>query len=377
MPEPVVLRAVHALATLAAVEIAYEGSTQLALLHPDASAEDERHLRDALRTFELDAGTMTLLSTSGSTGVPKRVELSRAAWRAHAEASIAHLGLRSDDRWLVTLPLAHTGGLSIVVRCRVAGATVVLDKPRKLGPAFAQQLASHAQVTRLSLVPAQLACLLDEKVLPWRALRSVLVGGQAAPPALVARALDAGWPLVTSYGMTETCGMCVASAIGARTQAVGQPLLDVTLRLVEERLELSTPARATRVHGAAPFTTDGWLRTEDRACLTADGLVLLGRADDVIVSSGHKVDPLEVEAQLATLPGVAACAVFGAPHAVHGSTVTAVIVPRPGADLVALRTPAPTGLAAHKRPRRVVFVDALPLLPSGKVDRRAVRKLAE
>lgn len=375
MPEPIVLRATFEPSTVAAILEALGGETQLALLHPDASAGEEHGLVEALRSQRLDADTMTLLSTSGSTGTPKRVELSRRAWRAHAEASVAHLELRADDRWLVTLPLAHTGGLSIVVRCHVAGAEVVLDAPAKLGPAFARHVASHAGVTRLSLVPAQLACLLDAGLAPSRKLRSVLVGGQAAPPALVTRALDAGWPVVTSYGMTETCGMCVASAIGERTASVGRPLKDVGLRLVDDKLELHSPARATRVHGAAPFTSDGWLRTQDRATLTDAGLVLLGRADDVIVSSGHKIDPLEVEAQLATLPDVAACAVFGTPHEVHGATVTALIVPRPGADLEALRHPAPPALAAYKRPRRVIFVEALPMLPSGKLDRASVRRL--
>ncbi|MEO6954059.1 MAG: AMP-binding protein [Polyangia bacterium] len=371
------LRASAAPSTIAAILASFDGGTPLALLHPDASADDEEGLRTSLRSLTLDPDTMTLLSTSGSTGTPKRVELSRRAWRAHAGAAIAHLGLRCDDRWLVTLPLAHAGGLSIVVRCHVAGATAVLDEPPRLGPAFARHIGEHADITRLSLVPVQLACLLDAGVAPWRALRSVLLGGQAAPPALVSRALDAGWPIVTSYGMTETCGMCVASNIGERTSAVGRPLQGVALRLASGQLELSTPARATSVHGAAPFTSDGWLRTGDRATITDSGLVLLGRADDVIVSSGHKIDPLEVEAQLSTLPGVAACAVFGAPHEVHGATVTAVIVPRSGADLDALRHPWPPGLATYKRPRRVLFVDALPLLPSGKLDRSAVRKLGE
>jgi len=361
-------RAVPDEALLGEIRAALHGTTTLALLHPLASAKDEQLLRRELDHLQLDATTMTLLSTSGSTGAPKRVELSRAAWLAHAAAANAHLGLRADDRWLVTLPLAHPGGLSIVVRCHVAGASVVQGEVPKLGAPFAAFIRTRldAGITRLSLVPAQLQALLEVDVAP-RGVRSVLMGGQSMPPALTTRAIERGWPIVTSYGMTETCGMCVASAIGAPASSiVGRPLEGTELR-IDGTLQLRSPAQATRVHGAEPFTPDGWLRTEDRARVEPDGLVLLGRADDVIVSSGHKIDPLELEAALAALSNVRAVSVAGIPHETHGATVAALVVAEGELDLSAI--------APYKRPRIIVRVDALPLLPSGKVDRAAVRGL--
>lgn len=375
-----VFRAPGTVATLVTIHAALLQRRWFAPLHPASPAMAEEHLRAGIGELSIAPSTLALLSTSGSTGEPKRVELSREAFAAHAHAANAHLDLRSDDRWLVALPLAHTGGLSIVVRCLVAHAAVVVAAPPSLGPGFGAWLVAttHAlRVTRWSLVPAQLQQLLHDGSSPPPWLRSVLLGGQSAPRPLVERALAQGWPIVTSYGLTETCGMCVATRIGESSTAVGRPLSGVELRIRDEQLEIRGPVVASRVHGAADaFAPDGWLRTADRAVLGHDGgLRILGRADSVIVSAGYKIDPLEVEAVLDAIPGVETSVVVGIADEQFGARLAALLVAAHAPLPEIVEASLSAALPRHKHPRSLHVVKSLPLLPSGKVDRLAAAQL--
>src|SRR5215475_13328986 len=154
-------------------------------------------------------GTAVVVGTSGSTGVPKGVELSAAALRHSAQASLDRVGARPGERWLCCLPVTHVAGLQVLVRSLVSGTEPVLA-----GRADAATLAASG-CSHVSLVPTQLQRLLEIGVdkstpPPWLAgFSSVLLGGAAAPAGLLAAARAAGVPVVTTYGMTETCGGCV------------------------------------------------------------------------------------------------------------------------------------------------------------------------
>ncbi len=338
-----------------------------------------------------DRAPLVFLSTSGSTGTPRLVELSRAAVLASARASAQNLGWLPHDRWLLCLPLAHTGGLSVVTRCLEARSALVLFDPGPEGMLAAAPRLAHAleHATLVSMVPTVLERLLDGGFTPSPSLRAALVGGAGCSPALAERAHRARVPLLTSYGLTETASQVVTRRYAERFEPLrvqnravssGHPLPGVSLRLDERGLvQLRSPSLLTcYVDEAAPLDADGWLTTTDRAELGPNGeLYVLGRSDDVIVTGGENVDPREVEAALLTLPGVSAACVVGTPSAEFGAVVSALLVtsdtalaePRRLAEGLRDR------LARHKHPRRARIVQHLPLTPAGKLDRRAAERL--
>lgn len=336
-----------------------------------------------------DAQTLAYLATSGSTGTPRLVTLSRGAFLASARASAENLGWEPDDRWLLCLPLAHTGGLSIVTRSLGARRAVSLFEPGESGllTQLERLKAAAAAATLISLVPSVLSALLDAGFTPPARLRAVLVGGAGCSPELAERAHRARVPLLTSYGLTETASQVVTRRYAERYEPLptrdgvvssGHALSGVELRLDADRIAIRSASRFDGYLGdsAAALGPDGWLLTNDRGELGPNGeLYVRGRSDDVIVTGGENVDPLEVEAALCALPGVSGACVFGTTSARFGEVVTAVLV----ASDPALGEPAHLAsllrerVARHKWPRRVRLVSALPLTASGKVDRRACK----
>jgi o-succinylbenzoate---CoA ligase len=319
------------------------------------------------------------VTTSGSTGQPKWVQLSATALAASAAAAQARLG--GPGRWLLALPAQHVAGLQVLVRAALAGSRPeVLDLRGGFDPAafgvVAQQLAREAvERCYTALVPTQLARLLDADPDSLTGFDAVLLGGAAAPDRLLRRARTAGVRVVTSYGMTEMAGGCVYD---------GWPLDGTRVRVDDEgRVELAGPMLATGYLGAPGDTAaafrDGWFRTSDLGWLDGKGrLQVLGRADDVVVTGGLNVAPAEVEAVLTGLPGVAAACVVGLPDPEWGERVTAVVVPadpkRPP-DPAALRAAARRLLTPSQAPKEIVLFDALPLRGVGKPDRSAVRTM--
>ncbi|HKA91866.1 MAG TPA: AMP-binding protein [Haliangiales bacterium] len=331
-------------------------------LHPRLTAAE----RDALRPdlAAIPDGTLAVLYTSGTSGRPKGAILSRAAFIASARASAARLGWRDDDRWLCSLPLAHVGGLSVLVRCLLARRPFVLGR----GDRVAEDLLAH-RATIVSLVPAQLARLLDGAWTPPRWLRLVLLGGAAAPPRLLARAAAAGVPVVTTYGLTEACSQVATQVPGRPGAGCGPPLPGIAVRIADgDRIEIDGPTLFSGYLGEPP-RAPGWFATGDFGRFDAAGnLHVLGRRTDLIVTGGENVYAAEVEAYL-DARGVPAC-VFGVPDETWGEIVAA-------ATTAPLPTAALADLAPFKRPRRIARVEALPLTPGGKPDRAAARALAE
>ncbi|MGH3998416.1 MAG: AMP-binding protein, partial [Pseudonocardiaceae bacterium] len=237
-----------------------------------------------------------VVTTSGSTGQPKWVQLSAATLIASATAAHARLG--GPGRWLLALPAQHIAGLQVLVRAALAGCQpAVLDLSNGFDPAAfgaaARRFTSGSGRCYTALVPTQLARLLKTGADSLTGFDAVLLGGAASPGELQRRARTAGVHVVTTYGMTETAGGCVYD---------GWPLEGATVRLdAKGRVELSGPMLATGYLDAPEETAamfrDGWFRTCDLGRLDRQGrLQVLGRADDVIVTGGINVAPAEVEA---------------------------------------------------------------------------------
>lgn len=340
---------------------------------------------DRLESIDDDGRPCAAVISSGSSGLLKAAVLSRAAFVASATALRRVIGQAEDDRWLLCLSPARIGGLSVLLRALLAREPVVLLE-RFEPAALIDQLDRHG-VTLLSLVPTMLARLLGEfpRWQPPATLRGLLVGGAALAEELRREAAARGLSIYTTYGMTETAAaVCVGPPDRARLHAgsCGPPLPGYRLRIGAAGLiEIDGPSLAREMlpHGVqtSPLTDDGWLRTSDLGRLEPDGgVIVLGRADDVIVSGGEKVFPSLVEQALRSIRGVADALVFGREEAPWGAVVAALLVPVDAPlneDL--LHRELALCLSGAARPRWIRWVTALPLLADGKPDRAAAARL--
>jgi O-succinylbenzoic acid--CoA ligase len=340
---------------------------------------------------EVAAGTAVVVTTSGSTGVPKSVALSRNALTASALATADRIG---EGAWLLALPATYVAGLQVLVRSLVSGR-----EPAILAGAFrpdtfaaaarlmASSVGGERVPTYTSLVPVQLQRLLDagerdsDVVAAVRSFEAILVGGQALSPLLAERAADAGARVVRTYGSTETSGGCVYD---------GEPLAGVTLRIDDGEVRISGPVLADgyldepeRTAAVFPRDADGtrWLRTGDAGLLDDGVLRIHGRIDNVIVSGGVNVSLDRVERVVRSIPGLEDAVVVGVDDAAWGEASVVVAVRgqalrRSEAEQLArARDAVAAEIGAPARPSRLVLVDELAHLPSGKPDREAIRRL--
>jgi O-succinylbenzoic acid--CoA ligase len=329
---------------------------------------------------------LALIHTSGSSGRRKGVLLSRRAFLASAEASAANLGWRDHDRWLLNLPTAHVGGLSVITRCLAARKTIVLEDESNAGgfsPETFCETVERSRVTLASLVPTMLRRLLDRDP-RWRPpehLRAILLGGAPAPPALLEEAARRGIPVLPTYGLTEACSQVATrppSAAGDPEAGVGPPLPGVELRIVEGEIQVRGETLFSgyfpRGSHPSPIGADGWLATGDLGRLDENGnLHTLGRRSDLILSGGENVSPQVVEGVLEAHPSVSSACVVGLEDEEWGERVAALLVAGPDGPTTEEEMDAylRRELASYERPRRILWVDELPLGANGKVDRQA------
>lgn len=284
-----------------------------------------------------------VVHTSGTTGTPRSVVLTRAHVLHNALGVAAALGHDRGERWLCPLPLSHVGGLMVLLRSAIYGTTAVLGR------------ADRDDVTIASLVPTQLNRLIARP--PPPTLRVVMLGGAPADPTLLTRAREAGWPVAPTYGLTQACSAVTVAEPGD-TETSGHPLPGLEVEIAEDG----------EIVVEGPF---GRLETGDLGHRDARGrLIVDGRKVDTIVSGGENVMPTEVEAALLAHPAVAEAGVFGRPDPEWGEAVTAHVVLRADADPAELRAFAAQRLARFKVPKSIEPVASLPRNPSGKLLRR-------
>ncbi len=337
------------------------------------------------RELEPDAVRL-LLATSGTQGQPRIVELSGRNLAASVQASCKRLALEESDTWLACLPLHHIGGLSILLRCAHGGAKAVL-MDRSDPPALKTALV-QSQVTHLSLVPAMLHRLLEThgEFCPPATLKAVVLGGAPAPGALVEAALQLGWPLCPSYGLTEAASQ-VATLFPPpqrwRPGCAGFPLAHVEIKLCEDTDVISVrgpsiASHARCVDGGRWKLTDeqGWLNTRDLGRMDSEGrLYVFGRNDDVFVSGGENIHPQLLEQELAHCPGVEQVAVSAFADATWGDALAALYCGPASAGQV--NDWARRNLQGVFVPKRFFKVEALPRNTMGKLLRAEVKVLAQ
>ena len=350
--------------------------------------------------------TQLVLFTSGTTGSPKPVRLTTGNLLASAGASAFRLGFDPGDRWLVTLPLHHAGGLSPVLRMPVYGMAVVLREGFDAGAA-ADDLDRY-DATAVSLVPTMLRRMLDRRGTLAESLRIVLLGGAPAPIELIDRCRNYSVPVHPTYGMTETASQIATARPKAAFEdpgTVGSPLFSTDVTVVDDAGEPVPRGEPGELVVDGPTVTPGYygddaatdaaagafgLHTGDVGVVDESGAVtVLNRLDDRIVTGGETVDPGEVADVLTAHPAVREVAVVGVADAEWGQRVATVVVPESGVATPGSEPDAETArridrddllnfarerLAAHKLPKTVTFALSVPRTVSGTIDRGAVRE---
>ncbi len=335
------------------------------------------------------AGVAAVVTTSGSTGYPKDVLLSRSALIASASSTAARIG---EGAWLLAVPATYVAGLQVLVRSLLAGHEPAILEGHFSVEGFvaaARGMASAAHGTRTptytSLVPAQMNQLIAAADAPevrtaLASFEAILVGGQALADTVRERAVSLGARIVRTYGASETSGGCVYD---------GVPLDGVRVRVADGEVQLSGPMlaegyRDDPARTAAVFVHDDagrrWYRTGDAGSFEDGRLRITGRLDNVIVSGGINVSLDRVERVVRSLPGFEDAVVVGAAHERWGESPV-VVVPEADAATAArldkVRAAVGADLGAPARPDRIEVVASIPLLSSGKPDRRALRALVE
>ena len=304
--------------------------------------------------------TALVVATSGTGGEPRLAEFSRAAVEAAVMGSARALGA-GDTTWVACLPPSHVGGLLVLLRGELGGSPLVVLE------GFDAEAVAAVDGGIVSVVPTMVARLVVADL--ELAGMTLLVGGGALDADLEAAAVARGARVVTTYGLTESCGGVVYDGVPFEgTEVRVEPEGDILLR----GPTLMEGYRGDPAATGAAFTVEGWIRTGDLGELDERGLRVFGRRDEVIRTGGEQVWPQEVERRLSAHSKVRDVVVRGEPHPEWGAEVVAAVVPVSVEDpptLEELRDWTRDELSSFKAPRRLELIAEVPRTRSGKVRR--------
>lgn len=375
---PMVVEGKNTVETIVLLYALFELKVPALMLHPKLTAAERYVLLSSIREIQdpLPEDTVAVLFTSGTTGLPKPAIITRKMLWESAKASEVNLGWQEGDCWQLCMSVTRIGGLSILTRCLLARKTLAIS-PLFSPESFTQALIDD-QVTITSIVPTMLAKVF-ETYPDWRApeaLRVILLGGSSANDKLLEKAHRQGLPIVTTYGMTETCSHVVMTPYNERLNLVkgsGKVIPGAQVRIRDGQIEVKSPMNTPGYWGR-PRITNEWFETGDLGEFDEDGVLHVhARRHDLILSAGENVYPLEVENMLTRSPFIKEALVLGEPDETWGAIVCALIVPEKGTHPKPedVRRFCKETLSAYKCPRKIAFVDSLPVNSADKPDRRS------
>jgi fatty-acyl-CoA synthase len=341
-----------------------------------------------------------LLYTGGTTGVPKAAMLTAAGMAQMVWSVSTGWDLPRDIRYLACAPITHAAGM-LVTPTLLAGGSVVLH--RAFDPErWIADIAAERITTGL-LVPTMIYTVLDHPSLDGAdlsSLETVMYGASPMSPTRMVEAMERIGPVFAQlYGQTECAGIGTSlwrhqhdpNDLTTLT-ACGQAMPGARVAVLDDNGNHAAPGEPGEIsiqgrtvmlgywrqpELTASTLVDGWLRTGALATVAESGTyTIVDRRKDMIVSGGFNVVPREIEDVLSTHPGVAICAVIGVPDDRWGEAVTAVVVPRPGAevDVEELRDLVRARKGAIHVPKRVELVEAMPMTAVGKADKKVLRR---
>ncbi|MBI9074925.1 MAG: AMP-binding protein [Desulfatibacillum sp.] len=324
----------------------------------------------------------SVIFTSGTTGEPKGVAHTVGAFYYSAMGTVEYFSLTPDDKWLVSLPLFHVGGMLIFIRTLLCGGmSIVHGDPGDLAPAI-----SKWRPTVLSLVPTQLQRLMDipEMNAPLAACKAILLGGAPCPGPLIEKALDAGVPIAPTYGSTEACAMVTA----VKPESLRQEYFTAGRVLPYREVTLDRDG-CVILGGETLFKhyiadgqveealKNGKFRTSDLGEWDSKGnLKILGRRDLVFISGGENINPLEIEKALVETGLVQEAVVAPVDDAVFGQVPWAFVLTQGPLDELKIRAALKKILPPYKVPKRILPLKASMGGKGVKRDRKALEKIA-
>lgn len=337
--------------------------------------------------------------TSGTTGKPKTVPLKRRQMYFAAASSANNFKPRVNHFWLLCLPLNHIGGISIILRSILYGSGIY--RMRKFDKNMVSTfLSENTMFQAASLVPTMLKRLLDDPIFQThKNFKAILLGGGPVDTDLLKTSTERGIPVVSSYGMTETCAQIAAnpllkpSGVYRPVKSVGEIFKPNTIEIRDENEQplgannpgtiwLKGPQVFDGYHSSeaiySAFDEDGWFNTGDFGHINANGhLFIESRRTDLIITGGENVSPHEVEFELEKIDHILEAAVLGVNDKEWGQQVVAVVVAKTKEKLQTddIQQKLKERIANFKIPKKIVQASTLPRTESGKIIREKLLEL--
>lgn len=331
--------------------------------------------------------------TSGTSGKPKIVPLKRRQILSASSASAQNFKPDPNHFWLLCLPLNHIGGISIILRSVIYESAIY-----RLGEFHEEMvkefLGENQRFQAASLVPTMLKRLLDDPLFKThRDFKSILLGGGPVTENLLRKSAERGIPIISSYGMTETCAQIIANPLLAPSgmytplKSVGKPFPPNEIQIRDDNgrvlgknqsgaLWLKGPqvfdGYYTKEDNESRFDKDGWFNTGDFGHMNGFGHIFIeSRRNDLIITGGENVNPNEVEEAMQKLPTIKEAVVIGVPDEEWGQKVTAVVTLKNGKtpEIEEIREQLKDSLTDFKIPKALKIVKDFPKTETGKVKR--------
>jgi acyl-CoA synthetase (AMP-forming)/AMP-acid ligase II len=359
-----------------------------------------------------DDDITVLMYTAGTTGRPKGVPLRHSGFTSYVLENVDPADPEVEERNLLSVPLYHVAGMQAMLASVYGGRILVLMRQFEVKEWM--RAVQEQQVERAMLVPTMLKWVIDDpdfEAYDLSSLKVVTYGAAPMPLNVIEKAVAVmpGVRFINAFGQTETASTITVlgpedHVIEGTTEekekklkrlasSIGKPLPDVQVKIVDDQGNVVPANRVGEIYAkgsrimtgywgdeeksARAITQDGWLRTGDKGWMDEDGYIFLaGRGDDMIIRGGENISPEEVEDVLYSHPGIAEAAVIGVPDPEWGQQVRAVVVTKDGEkiDPAEIMEYCRSRLAGFKRPRSVVFADALPRNQMGKVLKKELRE---
>jgi O-succinylbenzoic acid--CoA ligase len=296
-----------------------------------------------------------LVATSGSTGTPKEIGITSEALLASARASNKFLKATKGQTWSLLLPLTHIAGINVLARS-IELETEPIDLRNHVG--------TYPDADFTAIVPTQLFNALNGDVDLLSHLKNaqaVLVGGAALSEELRSQAIASGVNIITTYGMSETCGGCVYN---------GEALDGVNFELTEnQRIKISGAVLAD------VEKENGWYLTQDLGRIVDGKLKVIGRADDVIISGGENISLSAIESELNKKYPQLLVAAFATSDSKWGQALHVAVQTQDESVKAQISQALVTAMGNHAKPKSVILLDKLPQIGVGKIDRNSLAKL--
>ena len=340
--------------------------------------------------------TALILFTSGTSGNPKGVQLSFHNLKTSFNNSNTVLKHAPYDKWIASLPFYHIGGFSIIARTLLSGASLIITLGSKTED-LVDAIVTH-RPTFLSLVSKQLKRLINMGIRPNNELKYVLLGGGYIEDSLIDEAINAGWPIGKVYGSTETSSLITfldCKKENNKKASAGKPLANNQIFIVNGEKELFPPNNmgeiaiksesCAKVYYNYPAETnikfrDGLYYTGDLGYIDEEGYLFIdSRMDDLIISGGENINPLEIETALLEFTGIQNASVFGQEDNEWGHIVSAAIIPVPGFNIseTELKNFLQKKISSFKLPKKYYFMNQFPMGPLGKVQKNKLKEIVK